>query len=228
MTAMGKIKLEETTGLPSSHLRVSPKALKKYPLSLRLFFWNQKRKYGAVLDSALLWARSPWVFRTLALLYGAFDRRRSPVPPAMRSLITVRVSQLNGCTFCIDLNTSVLMKRGVGEEKAFAVNDWRSSPLFNERERVSLELAERMTCDPRTVDDALMAELRRYYDEDGIVELAGLIAFQNMSAKFNTALGVQPQGFCRIPERPAAIGKIETCVEIAKKDGASSTAARIG
>ncbi len=223
MTALGKIKIDETAKIPSSHLRVSPKPLNEYPFSLRLFFRNQKRKYGAVLDSALLWARSPWVFRTLALLYGAFDRRRSPISPAMRSLITVRVSQLNGCTFCIDLNTSVLLKRGVGEDKAMAINDWRTSRHFNEQERVSLELAERMTCDPRTVDDALMAELRQFYDEDGIVELAGLIAFQNMSAKFNTALGVLPQGFCRIPDRPDLGDELETYVDTTQHRAGSST-----
>ncbi|MCW2306429.1 carboxymuconolactone decarboxylase family protein [Rhodobium gokarnense] len=182
-----------------AHLRVPPKALKDYPLTLRPFFWNQKRKYGAVLDGALLWGRSPWVFRMLALLYGAFDRRRSPVDPAMRSLLTVRVSQLNGCAFCIDLNTATLLKRGVSEEKAFELADWRTSPMFDARERLVLELAERMTRDPQTVDDDLIADLGQHYDHDGIVELAGLIAFQNMSAKFNTALGVPPKGFCRVP-----------------------------
>ena len=46
-----------------------------YPWYVRLFFWNQKRRYGAVLEPARLWGRSPMLFVTLALLYGAIDRR---------------------------------------------------------------------------------------------------------------------------------------------------------
>jgi len=45
----------------------------------------------------------------------------------------------------------------------------------------------------------MIARLEEHFDDDAIVELTGLIAFQNMSSKFNAALGVPPQGFCRIP-----------------------------
>ena len=44
-----------------------------------------------------------------------------------------------------------------------------------------------------------MESLRSYFDDDGIVELTGLIAFQNMSSKFNSALGVPARGFCKMP-----------------------------
>jgi len=44
-----------------------------------------------------------------------------------------------------------------------------------------------------------MDELRRFYDDDGIVELTGMIAFQNLSSKFNAALDIPPQGFCEVP-----------------------------
>jgi hypothetical protein len=42
-------------------------------------------------------------------------------------------------------------------------------------------------------------QLRRHFDDDAIIELTGLIAFQNLSSKFNAALGVEPQGFCTLP-----------------------------
>jgi hypothetical protein len=51
-------------------LRVSLKPAQAYPWYLRPFFWNQRRKYGAVLDSALLWARSPKLFLGVALPRG--------------------------------------------------------------------------------------------------------------------------------------------------------------
>jgi alkylhydroperoxidase family enzyme len=42
-----------------------------------------------------------------------------------------------------------------------------------------------------------MAELRQYFDDDPIIELTGLVAFQNMSSKLNSSLGVPQQGFCQ-------------------------------
>ena len=56
------------------------------------------------------------------------------------------------------------------------------------------------------VSDEQAARLRPWFDDDALVELTGLIAFQNMSAKFNAALDIAPQGFCQLPvqpERPA-------------------------
>ena len=185
-------------------MRVPAKPVDDYPFYLRPFFSNQRRKYGAVLDSALLWARSPRLFLGVATLYGMIDRSSSPIPPALRSLVTVRVSQLNDCPFCVDINSATLLKRGVPAEKVEAVAFWRESGLYDQRERDVLDYAEAMTRSDRRVDDAIVARLRRHFDDDGIVELTGLIAFQNMSSKFNSALGVPSQGFCKLPDPPAA------------------------
>lgn len=184
-------------------MRIEAKPLGAYPWYLRPFFRNQKRKYGAVLDSALLWARAPRLFLGVAVLYGMIDRRSSPLDAALRSLVTVRISQVNGCRFCVDLNTATLLKRGVAMDKVDALDDWRESELFDARERCALDYAEAITRTDREVDDQMFAELKRLFDDDAIVELTGLIAFQNLSSKFNTALGVPPQGFCRIPGNPA-------------------------
>lgn len=185
-------------------MRIAPKPLEAYPWYLRPFFWNQRRKYGAVLDSALLWARAPKLFLGVAFLYGMIDRKSSPLDPALRSLITVRVSQINHCPFCVDLNSATLMNRGASAEKVEALERWRESALFSEPERAALDYAEAITLSQAGVDDALMERLTRHFDDDAIVELTGLIAFQNLSSKFNAALGVPAQGFCvRAPKTPS-------------------------
>lgn len=181
-------------------MRASAKPLAAYPWYLRPFFASQRRRYGAVLDAALLWGRVPKLFMAVALLYGALDRRTSPLPAALRSLLTVRVSQINHCAFCVDINSATLLKRGVSEDKVATLAEWRSSPLFDDGERTALDYAEAMTHSDRTVDDALAERVRRLFGEDGMVELTALIAFQNMSSKFNAALAVPPQGFCRLPD----------------------------
>lgn len=89
----------------------------------------------------------------IAALYGMIDRAGSAIEPALRSLVRVRVSQINHCPFCVDLNSATLMKRGSSAAKTQALGQWRDSTLFHARER----------------------------------ELTGLIAFQNLSSKFNSA-----------------------------------------
>jgi len=178
---------------------VSPKPIGAYPWFVRLFFWSQKRRYGKVLEPGMLWGRSPWVFATVALLYGALDRKRSPLSPVLRSLVTVRVSQINHCEFCVDINSATLIRRGVPEDKIEALWKWQESPLFDQTERVALEYAEAVTHSERAVSQELMARVKEQFDDDALIELTGLIAFQNLSSKFNDALSVAPQGFCRLP-----------------------------
>jgi alkylhydroperoxidase family enzyme len=59
---------------------------------------------------------------------------------------------------------------------------------------VALEYADRMTISGREVDDALFARLRRSYDDDALVELTAIIAWENASSKFNRALRIPSQG----------------------------------
>jgi AhpD family alkylhydroperoxidase len=190
-------------------VRISAKALGSYPWYLRPFFWNQQRKYGQVLDAALLWARVPKLFLGVAALYGAIDRNSSPLDPALRSLLTVRVSQINHCPFCVDINGATLLRRGVSEDKLWALEGWRMSNLFDEPERVALDYAEAITYSDQEIDNGLMARVKQHFDDNAVIELTALIAFQNMSSKFNAALAVPPQGFCRLPSPATPSGQSE-------------------
>jgi AhpD family alkylhydroperoxidase len=138
----------------------------------------------------------PRAYRVV-LFYGAIERRSSPLSPVLRSLVMVRVSQINRCAFCVDINSATLAKRGVSEDKVLAIAEWRRTDLFAPDERLALEYAEATSLNK--VDDDLRLRLKESWDDDTIVELTGLIAYQNLSAKFNSALDVPAQGFCRFP-----------------------------
>lgn len=183
-----------------SEMRIGDQPVRRYPWYLRPFFWNQRRKYGQVLRPALLWARSPRLFMAVATLYGALDRRSSPLSPVLRSLVTVRVSQINWCRFCVDLNSATLAKRAGSMAKVEALAEWRTSSLFEPVERAALDYTESMTYSDRRVTDEQVQCLRRHFDENGIIELTALVAFQNLSSKFNSALDVPAQGFCQLPQ----------------------------
>lgn len=182
-------------------MRVSTKALNQYPWLLKPFFWSQRRRYGEVLLPGLLWARVPKLFAAVAILYGVLDRKKSPIDPVLRSLVTVRVSQINWCEFCVDINGATLARRASSYDKVMDLEHWRDSPLFDARERAVLDYTEAVTHSERQVDDAMVTALKAWFDEDGIVELTGLIAFQNLSSKFNAALDVPAQGFCQRPKQ---------------------------
>ncbi len=67
----------------------------------------------------------------MAILHGALERRRS--------LVTVRVSHINWCRLCVDLNSATLAKRAGSMAKVEALTQWRDSLLFDEKERIALE-----------------------------------------------------------------------------------------
>ena len=90
---------------------------------------------------------------------------------------------------------------GVSHEKILALDKYPTSPLYEEKERVALEYAERMTKTDQDVDDELFSRLRLFFDEDALVELTAAIAWENSSSKFNRALRVPSQRLWRGNER---------------------------
>ena len=82
---------------------------------------------------------------------------------------------------------------GISDEKILALADYATSPLYNEIERVTLEYADCMTITGREVSDELFSRLRQFYDDDALVELTEIIAWENASSKFNRALRIPSQ-----------------------------------
>ena len=83
---------------------------------------------------------------------------------------------------------------GVSDEKILALGDYATSPLYTEAERVALEYADAITLSDRDVGNDLFARVRRFYDDDAVVELTEVIAWENASSKFNRALRIPSQG----------------------------------
>ena len=83
---------------------------------------------------------------------------------------------------------------GVSEEKILALDEYAASPLYDEKERVALEYADDITLSDRDVREELFSRVRRFFDDDALVELTAVIAWENSSSKFNRALRVPSQG----------------------------------
>ncbi len=111
--------------------------------------------------------------------------RKIGVPPTTADLVHLRVAQINGCSYCVDMHARDLKKAGETDERLFAVAAWREAPYFSEAERAALALAEAATrlsdrSDP--VPDEVWEQAARHYDESTlsalIIEIA-LINFWN-------------------------------------------------
>ncbi len=93
---------------------------------------------------------------------------------------------------------------GISDEKILALADYATSPLYSEVERVTLEYADSMTITGREVSDEFFKRLRRFYNDDELVELTEIIAWENASSKFNRALRIPSQKLWKRKEDSAS------------------------
>ena len=86
-----------------------------------------------------------------------------------------------------------------GEKVEAALGDYKKSSLFSPREKLALELCERMTHNSKRVTDRFFIRLKRHFADEELVELAAIIALENFRSKFNPVFAVESQGFCTLP-----------------------------
>lgn len=105
----------------------------------------------------------------------------------------------------MDLNASSGMQKGAAAEKVAAVlGNYKKSPLFSMRERLALELAERMTYTRKRVTDKFFKRLQKQFTDEELVELSAVIALENFRSKFNPVFAIESQNFCPLPAVQAA------------------------
>jgi AhpD family alkylhydroperoxidase len=175
----------------------------KPPWLLRPLHAWQRRRYGRVLEPTAMWTYRPAAMLSFQWLVARLRGRHSPLTSELRALVALRVSQRTDCAFCIDLNAS-LLAGAEAPARAASLADWPGSPAFDASERLALEYADAMCDTPPRVSDDLFARLRQAFAPEAIVELTAVVALQNMSARFNAALGITAHGFCTLPARDSA------------------------
>ncbi|MGR8979836.1 MAG: carboxymuconolactone decarboxylase family protein [Gammaproteobacteria bacterium] len=162
----------------------------RYRWYLRPFLFLLRLRTGGLTEPVRLWALAAPAFLAFLLLNRALERNASPLDGKLRALIRARISQINVCPFCIDLNATRARDLGVSDEKLFDLAKFDESPHYDESEKTALLFAETVTVTGRQMTPELIERLRRHFSDDAIIELAAVIAHQNMSSKFNAALGV--------------------------------------
>ena len=129
---------------------------------------------------------SPGVLRAMFGLGGQLHK--SGLDTKLVDLINLRVSQINGCAFCIDMHWKDLRAAGESEQRLYGLDAWRESPYYTDRERAVLAWAEAVTRIEQTqVPDDVFEDVRRHFNDDELANLTLAVVAINGWNRFNIA-----------------------------------------
>jgi AhpD family alkylhydroperoxidase len=137
--------------------------------------------------------------------------KRAGVPETTAMLVTLRASQINGCSVCVDMHTRELKAAGEPDERIFTVSAWREAPYFTDAERAALALTEaatRLADNPDPVPDEIWEEVARHYDEPQlaalVISIATINAWNRINATTRQISGSWIEQWIAPPERTEA------------------------
>ena len=108
-------------------------------------------------------------------------------------LLKLRASQINGCAYCIDMHSIDARAAGETEQRLYALDAWRETPFFDDRERAALAWIEAVTLVSAThVPDSVFEETRKHFSEQEIVDLTYLAATINAWNRLAISLRAVP------------------------------------
>jgi len=105
---------------------------------------------------------------------------QTSLAPALASLVKIRASQINGCTYCIEMHTKEVLEQGENQNKIVALTAWKKSPLFSEKENAALLITEEIThISNGGVNDKTYELVQRYFTDNEVANLIMLIGTIN-------------------------------------------------
>ena len=167
----------------------------------RLVYRYARRRYGAVPEPIAVSRHSPRLFWASVVAESANEMAAGVLPKRLRQLAVYRTATVVGCSWCVDFGTMLQRLDGLDVDRLQHIDEYATSPLYTDDERLALAYADAMTAQPMTVTDDQVAALEQALGRGGLVELTHAIALENMRGRANSALGITDQGFdaaCRV------------------------------
>ncbi|MBI3578832.1 MAG: carboxymuconolactone decarboxylase family protein [Ignavibacteriales bacterium] len=113
---------------------------------------------------------------------------KSPIEQRLQNLIHYRVSQINGCAYCLDMHSKDLRAEGETEQRLYMLDAWRETPLYTDRERAALAWAEAVTnVTDGHVPDKVYEETRKQFSEEELIDLTMAVITINCYNRINIA-----------------------------------------
>ncbi len=143
---------------------------------------------GFVPNSMLIMARDPDLLAAFAELSAVIVARPGRLDPGLKALIMYVVSRSAGCQYCVAHSANLAASCAIPVRKVQEVWQYETSAEFNDAERAALRFAQAAGQVPNAVSDADFAELRRYFDDDEILEIVAAVAFLGFLNRWNDTL----------------------------------------
>ena len=122
-----------------------------------------------------------------------YINNHSGLKPALLNLVYMRASQINGCAYCLDMHSKDARALGESEQRLYALDAWRETPFFTERERAALGWTEAVTLVSQThVADDVYEQARKHFTEAELVNLTLAVAQINVWNRLNIAFHTVP------------------------------------
>ena len=113
---------------------------------------------------------------------------KSPIEQSLLNLIYYRVSQINGCAYCLDMHSKDLRAKGETEQRLYVLDAWREAPFYSDRERAALAWAESVTkIKGGQVPDEIYEEVRNQFTEEETIDLTLAVITINSYNRINVA-----------------------------------------
>jgi AhpD family alkylhydroperoxidase len=121
---------------------------------------------------------------------------KSSLEKKLLELIEYRVSQINGCAYCLDMHSKDLRHDGETEQRIYMISAWRETDLFTDRERAALLWAESVTLlNEGHVPDEVYEEVRKQFSEEELIDLTLAVASINSWNRLNIAFRTTAGGY---------------------------------
>ncbi|MDH6247616.1 carboxymuconolactone decarboxylase family protein [Mycobacterium sp. OTB74] len=184
--------------------RVDPVSPQQASLLTRLMYRYAKREFGEVPEPFAVAAHHPRLLVANAVHEGLLQSGSKKLPATVRDLAVFWTARTVGCSWCIDFGTMLMRLESLDTARLKHIDEYQTSALFTDDERAAITYANAMTTDPHTVTDEQVADLKRRFGADGVIELTYQIGVENMRSRMYAALGITEQGFssgdaCRVP-----------------------------
>lgn len=172
-------------------------------LMMKLAYYFTRKQFGKVLTPLKIHsARLPIGF---GLFYAKISKLDKQLTLPLETIMLVReqVARINICLFCIDIGRMFSIRASLNEEKFNALENYKTSPLFTEKDRAALDYVTLLTREKR-MDKATFDNLARHYSEREICEIVWLVSSEHFYNMNNIGLNIHSDMLCDLDRKVKA------------------------
>lgn len=169
-------------------------------LMMKLVYAATRKQFGKILTPVkVVTARMPLAFGQFTQKIAKLDKKLV-LPAETAMLAREQVARINVCSFCMDIGRAFTIQASMDQGKFDALEEYRTSPLFSDRERAMLEYVTELTKDKK-VDPQTFVRLQSFYSEREICDIVWLVASEHFYNMTNIGLNIHSDMLCDISRK---------------------------